>query len=141
MPLDHCYVFGLLLWPFGLKKKFLEGDPRDFLLPRPRSAPVRIWPKNNNACRDHEYFITTKFHQNPPSGSEEEVENWKFYGRKTTDGRCAMTIAYLSLRLRWAKNEKCKPGNRHYFESLEYRDVTSNKAIEFWLDCLTMFAI
>ena len=28
MLLDHCYAFGLLLEPSGLKKKFLEeGDP------------------------------------------------------------------------------------------------------------------
>ena len=25
--LDHCYEFGLLLWPSGLKKFFEEGDP------------------------------------------------------------------------------------------------------------------
>ena len=39
--------------------------------------------------RDHEYFIPTKFHQNPSSGSGEEVENVKVYGRRmmTTDGR------------------------------------------------------
>ena len=36
--------------------------------------------------RDHEYFIPTKFHQNPSSGSGEEVENVKVYGR-TTDGQ------------------------------------------------------
>ena len=29
MLLDHCFVFGLLLLPFGLKKKFVEeGDPQ-----------------------------------------------------------------------------------------------------------------
>ena len=40
MFLDHCYAFGLLLLPSGLKKKFLEeGDPRDLFLPRPGSAP------------------------------------------------------------------------------------------------------
>ena len=62
--------------------------------------------------RGHEYFIPTKFHQNPSSGSGEEVENVKVYGRtdddgrrrtddgRTDDGQCAMTIAHLSLWLR-----------------------------------------
>ena len=47
----------------------------------------------------------TKFHQNPSSDSGEEVENVKVYGQRRTDddgrtddGRCAMTIAHLSLR-------------------------------------------
>ena len=63
--------------------------------------------KTTTLVRDHEYFIPTKFHQNPSSGSGEEVENVKVYrrttGRTTTDdgrtddGRCAMTIAHLSL--------------------------------------------
>ena len=65
--------------------------------------------KTTTLVRDHEYFIPTKFHQNPSSGSGEEVENVKVYGRttdgqtddgRTDDGRCAMTIAHLSLWLR-----------------------------------------
>ena len=68
--------------------------------------------KTTTLVRDHEYFIPTKFHQNPSSGSGEEVENVKVYGRttdgrtttdddgQTDDGRCAMTIAHLSLWLR-----------------------------------------
>ena len=42
--------------------------------------------KTTTLVRDHEYFIPTKFHQNPSSGSGEEVENVKVYGR-TDDGR------------------------------------------------------
>ena len=41
------------------------------------------------------YFIPTKFHQNPSSGSGQEVENVKVYGRRTTadaDGR--RTVRY-----------------------------------------------
>ena len=34
---------------------------------------------------------------------EKKSKMWKVYGR-TDDGRCAMTIAHSSLRLRWAKN-------------------------------------
>ena len=73
--------------------------------------------KTTTLVRDHEYFILTKFHQNPSSGSGKEVENVKSLRRtddgrrrtdddgRTDDGRCAMTIAHSSLRLRWAK--KC----------------------------------
>ena len=42
--------------------------------------------KTTTLVRDHEYFIPTMFHQNPSSGSGEEVENVKVYGR-TDDGR------------------------------------------------------
>ena len=67
--------------------------------------------KTTTLVRDHEHFIPTKFHQNPSSGSAEEVKNVKVYGRRTDDGRrttdgrtddgrCAMTIAHSSLRLR-----------------------------------------
>ena len=61
--------------------------------------------KTTTLVRDHEYFIPTKFHQNPSSGSGEEVENVKSLRRtddgrrRTDDGRCAMTIAHSSLRL------------------------------------------
>ena len=69
--------------------------------------------KTTTLVRDHEYFISTKFHQNPSSGSGEEVENVKVYRRtdgrtddgRTDDGWCAMTIAHLSLWLRLAKKE------------------------------------
>ena len=45
--------------------------------------------KTTTLVRDHEYFITTKVHQNLSSGSGEEVENVKVYGRRRTtdDGR------------------------------------------------------
>ena len=63
--------------------------------------------KTTTLVRDHEYFIPTKFHQNPSSGSGEEVENVKSLRTdgRTDDGRCAMTIAHSSLRLRWAKKK------------------------------------
>ena len=41
--------------------------------------------KTTTLVRDHEYFIPTKFHQNPSSGSGEEVENVK--SLRTPDGR------------------------------------------------------
>ena len=43
--------------------------------------------KTTTLVRDHEYLIPTKFHQNPSSGSGEEVENVKVYGRTDDDGR------------------------------------------------------
>ena len=45
--------------------------------------------KTTTLVRDHEYFIPTKFHQNPSSSSVEEVENVKSLrtdGRQTTNG-------------------------------------------------------
>ena len=40
MLLDHCYAFGLLLYPSGLKKKFVEeGDPQWPILAPPWIRP------------------------------------------------------------------------------------------------------
>ena len=44
--------------------------------------------KTTTLVRDHEYFIPTKFHQNPSSGSGEEVENVK--SLRTMDGRTVL---------------------------------------------------
>ena len=54
--------------------------------------------------RDHEYFIPTKFHQNPSSGSGEEVENVKSL-RTTTATTDGALWQYAILWLRWAKNK------------------------------------
>ena len=111
----------------SLKKKLLkEEDPRDLFLSRPGSAPGRIWPKNNNTCKGpwvlHPYQVSSK------SIKQFWRRSWKCErlrtmtmttdgqtdrqtgGRTDDEGRCAMTIAHLSLRLRWAKNGKtnCK---------------------------------
>ena len=44
--------------------------------------------KTTTLVRDHEYFIPTKFHQNPSSGSGEEVKNVNcLTDRRRTDGR------------------------------------------------------
>ena len=84
-------------------KKFVEGgEPRHLFLPHPGPALDGSGRKTTTRVSDHEYFIPTKFHQNPSSGSGQSVENVKVYGR-TDDGRCAMTKAHLSLRPRWAK--------------------------------------
>ena len=39
--------------------------------------PLGSGQKTTTLVRDHEYFIPTKFHQNPSSGFGEEVENVK----------------------------------------------------------------
>ena len=110
MLLDHCYVFGLLLQPSGLKKKILEeGAPRDIFTPRPGSAFGPIWQKNNNTCKGpwvlHPYRVSSK------SIKRFWRRSWKCERLRTTDGRrrrtdngqCAMKIAHLSLWLNWAK--------------------------------------
>ena len=52
--------------------------------------------KTKTLVRDHEYFIPTKFHQNPSSGSGEEVQNVKSL-RTTTDGRRTVRFDNSSL--------------------------------------------
>ena len=91
--------------------------------------------KTTTLVRDHEYFIPTKFHQNPSSGSGEEVENVKslrtYDGRRTDrqtdgrtdDGRCAMTIAHSSLRLRWAKKQRRKVYSLTLFQPCTKRSL------------------
>ena len=96
------------------RRSFLKkGTPHDLFWPALDPPLGGSGRKTTTLVRDHEYFIPTKFHQNPSSGSGEEVENVKSLrtdGRttdgRTDDGRCAMTIAHSSLRLRWAKKKK-----------------------------------
>ena len=88
--------------PGGLKK----GNPVTNFCPTLDPPQGGSGRKTTTHVRDREYFIPTKFHQNPSSGYGEEVENAKVYGRRTDDdgrtddGRCAKTIAHLSLRLK-----------------------------------------
>ena len=113
MLLDHCYPFGLSLLPSGLKRNFLgrRGSPVTYFGPALDPPLGGSGRKTTTLVRDHEYFIPTKFHQNPSSGFGEEVENVKSLRRTddgrtaddggwTDDGRCAMTKAHSSLRLR-----------------------------------------
>ena len=59
MLLDYCYAVGVL-------EVLAKTKPTTFV-------------------RNHEYFIPTKFHQNPLSGSGEKVKMRKVHGRKTDD--------------------------------------------------------
>ena len=109
MFLDHCYAFGLLLKPSSLKKKFLkEGDPSWPIFAPPWIRPwTDLAAKTTTLVRDLEYFIHTKFHQNPSSGSGEEIKNVNsLTDGRTTDGRqttrgafgsCALKILWVSF--------------------------------------------
>ena len=75
MLLDHCYEFGLLLYPSGLKKKFFEeGEPPP---PRPGDLfclaldlPLGKYGQNIFMhVLGHEHFIPTTFRKHPLSGS------------------------------------------------------------------------
>ena len=51
MLLDHCYTFGLLLWPFNYEEVVLWRRALiDLLWPCPGSTTVRIWPKSQYKC-------------------------------------------------------------------------------------------
>ena len=105
----------LPVWRRSLLKK---GTPRDLFLPRPGSAPGQIWPKNNNTCKGpwvlHPYQVSSKSIKRFWRRSRKCVYGRRTDdGRRTTDGRtddgrCAMTIAHSSLRLRWAKKQFLK---------------------------------
>ena len=100
------------------RRSFLKkGTPRDLFWPRPGSAPGGIWPKNNNTCKGpwvlHPYQVSSKSIKRFWRRSR-KCEKFtdgrrtpdRQTDRQTDDGRCAMTIAHSSLRLRWAKNLK-----------------------------------
>ena len=72
MLLDHCYEFGLLLQPSGLKKKFFEeGDPPPRnLFCLALNLPLGKYGQNIFMhVPGHEHFIPTKFRKHPLSGS------------------------------------------------------------------------
>ena len=98
------------------RRSFLKkGTPRDLFLPRPGSVPGGIWPKNNNTCKGpwvlHPYQVSSKsikrFWRRSRKCESLQTTTTDDDGRRTDgrtdDGRCAMTIAHSSLRLRWAK--------------------------------------
>ena len=65
MLLDHCYEFGLLLQPSGLKK----GPPGD-LFCLALDPPLGKYGQNIFMhVPGHEHFIPTKFHKDPLRGS------------------------------------------------------------------------
>ena len=91
-----------------------------------------------------EYFIPTKFHQNPSSSSGEEVENVKslrWTNGRTDDGRCAMTIAHSGLRLRWAKNCNINYVNSKmtcFFFPIKSTDMSGFKTTQYTTEVLQL---
>ena len=98
------------------RRSFLKkGTPHDLFWPRPGSTPGRIWPKNNNTCKGpwvlHPYQVSSKsikrFWRRSWKCESLRTDGRRTDGRtddgRTDDGRCPMTIAHLSLWLRWAK--------------------------------------
>ena len=67
------------------EKIFEEGYPFQHFWPRPGSTPEGIWISNTILVGDLEYIMYTNFHQNPSSGSREEVENVKSLRRTDDD--------------------------------------------------------
>ena len=96
--------------PVWRRSSLKKGNPVTYFCPDLDPPLGGVGRKTTTLVRDHEYFIPTKFHQNPLSCSGEEVENVKNYERPRrtddgrTDGRRAMTKAHLSLRLRWTND-------------------------------------
>ena len=73
------------------RRSFLKkGTPRDLFLPRPGSAPGRIWPKNNNTCKGpwvlHPYQVSSKSIKRFWRRSR-NVNSLTDDRRQTTDGR------------------------------------------------------
>ena len=104
-----CVQLGILRNQFGKKRYYLALGMGPNVGPKWRAVAIFFPSHDKNVSsggilsarrclrtrifflyglRDHEYFMHTKFHQNPSSGSGEEVENVKVYGRRrrTTDG-------------------------------------------------------
>ena len=73
------------------RRSFLKkGTPVTYFCPALDPPLDGSGRKTTTLVRDLEYFIHTKFHQNPSSGFGEEVENVNSLtddGRRTTDGR------------------------------------------------------
>ena len=88
--------------------------------------------KTTTLVRDLEYFIHTKFHQNPSSGSGEEVENvnsltdgrrtdGRTDGRTTDDGQRMIAIGHWSLWLLCPNKSKSYAG--HMQAKLKQRKI------------------
>ena len=121
----------LLVWRRSFLKK---GTPRGLFLPRPGSAPGRIWPKNNNTCKGpwvlHPYQVSSK-----SINSGEEVENVNSLtddGRRTTDGRTdagqrVITIGHWSLWLLCPKNRKNEKERKEIIEKSNEKSAKKNR--------------
>ena len=111
--MHSVFLCSLPVWRRSLLKK---GNPRDLFLPR----PWPIWPKNNNTCKGpwvlHPYQVSSKsikrFWRRSRKCKKFTDDGRTTDGRRTDnddgrtdDGRRSMTIAHLSLWLRWANKK------------------------------------
>ena len=79
----HCSL------PVWRRSFLMKGSPVTYFCPALDPPLGGSGRKTTTLVRDHEYFIPTKFHQNPSSGSGEEIKFTDDDGRRTTDGRTA----------------------------------------------------
>ena len=97
------------------RRSFLKkGTPVTYFCPALDPPLEGSGRKTTTLVRDLEYFIHTKFHQNPSSGSGEEVENVNSLTddrrqtpddrRRTDAGQRVITIGHWSLWLLCPKN-------------------------------------
>ena len=125
----------LLVWRRSFLKK---GTPVTYFCPALDPPLEGSGRKTTTLVRDLEYFIHTKFHQNPSSGSGEEIENVNSLtddGRTTDDGQTdagqrVITIGQWSLWLLCPKN--CTV-NMSLLLPLEQKITSSLFAIKYYL--------
>ena len=109
--MHSVYCYSLTVW---WRSKFKKGIPCDLFWPRIGSAPGRIWPKNNNACKGpwvlYPYQVSSKsikrFWRRSRKCGKFTDAGWTTDGRLADDGRCAMTSILwksqlLPVKFRW----------------------------------------
>ena len=111
----HSLYLSLMLWTTTVPNFMLlsKSERSSHFLTIIRWTTGRIWPKNNNTCKGpwvlHPYQVSSKsikrFWRRSWKCKSLRTDDGRTDGR-TDDGRCAMTIAHLSLWLRWAKKYK-----------------------------------
>ena len=116
----------LSVWRSFLKK----STPVTYFGP----ALGRICPKNNNTCNAlwvlHPYQVSSK--------------SIKWFWKRSLrahDGRCSMTIAHLSIWLRWAKNDGQKDEQRttpDHKSALEPSVWDKDFIFRLFLSCLNL---
>ena len=92
------YVFPYIYMHLCLSEEevsWRRGPPVTYFCPALDPPLGGSGRKTTTLVRDHEYFIPTKFHQNPSSSSGEEVENVK--SLRHTDGRRTVRFDNSSL--------------------------------------------
>ena len=108
--------------------------------------------KTTTLVRDLEYFIHTKFHQNPSSGSGEEVKNVNSLtddrrrttddGRQTTDdGQRVITIGHWSLWLLCPKKVHVENSSSFCVRTKVLMDRRTDRQTDKPDSCIYMYEI